>query len=193
MGPPTRTLVRNFWSMIPVPGSNHPSKLPPSLCQRSTGRPIDGQTEISVTGGWQIWATCDARIYARPLALGGLGPRGELSFYFSAWSRMFDISRLVQLGVHRFFSRWTWLDIQLEGRRFNLPVATMSSSIDGYSQLLSLSAIWHALSFKTQAASLLKFRNAPFWTCMSMLAVGPEHFYPSTMAVRFALRGNDTL
>ena len=79
----SRTLVRNFWSMIPASGSNHPSKRPPSLCQSLTGRPVDGQTEISVTGGLQIWATCDARIYARPLALGGLGPRGELSFdYF---------------------------------------------------------------------------------------------------------------
>ncbi len=30
--------------------------------------------------GLQLWATCDARTYARPLALGGLGSRGELSF-----------------------------------------------------------------------------------------------------------------
>jgi hypothetical protein len=48
-----------------------------------TGRPIDGRTEISVTGGLQILWTCDARIYARVLALGGLGPRGELSFDWS--------------------------------------------------------------------------------------------------------------
>ena len=95
IGLPSRTLVRNFWSMIPAPGSNPPSKLPPSLCQRSTGRPIDGQTEISVSGGLQIWATCDARIYARPLALGGLGPRGELSFdWLSKVSNMFNVFKL---------------------------------------------------------------------------------------------------
>ncbi len=63
-----------------MPGSKRPSKLPPSRCQRSTDRPINGQTEISVIGEWRIWATCDARIYARHLALGGLKPRGELSF-----------------------------------------------------------------------------------------------------------------
>ncbi len=36
------------------------------MCER-----IDGQTKIPMTGGWQIWATRDARISGRPLALGG--------------------------------------------------------------------------------------------------------------------------
>ena len=41
---------------------------------------IDGQSETSMTGSWHNWATCDARISARPLALRGLGLRGEPSF-----------------------------------------------------------------------------------------------------------------
>ena len=53
--------------------------------------------------GLQLCATCDARIYARPLALGGLGPRGELSFEY-LWVRIRKWSRIgLRIGLRGYF------------------------------------------------------------------------------------------
>ena len=80
--------------------------------------------------------------------------------------------------------RWAWWEVDVDGSRLNVPVGEMMTAIDGYRRLVSLTAIWYLIQLQGSPGSLMRPQDVAFWGFMTLLFVGPEHFYPSLISLR---------
>ncbi len=60
----------------------------------------------------------------------------------------------------------------IDDRRMNIPVAAIDVPVDGYTQFVSLTTVWHFLQQKQRPADLVREKNVAFWTYMSALLIG---------------------
>lgn len=71
------------------------------------------------------------------------------------------------------FLRWRWFAAtSIDDSRMNVPVAAILVPVDGYTQFVSLTTVWHLFKHKQRPAALLRQKNIAFWTFMSTLLIG---------------------
>jgi hypothetical protein len=55
----------------------------------------------------------------------------------------------------------------------------LASDIDGYTHVMSMTALWHTLPNQRQVATAIGYANLEFWAFLSAVLVGPSHLYRS--------------